>query len=373
MSKDAKGARPQEYKSTVALGTVVSDEEQGIVEHIFAVFGNVDYAGDIIQPGAFKKTLQERGLKVRVLDSHNMFSVMDVIGRPLQIREIGRDELPPEVLMRFPEATGGAWARTQFLLNTDEGRGAFIRIKEGAIDEWSFGFDVIKARYEEKKLDDGTTQTVRVIEELRLWEYSPVLWGANPATTTLDAKEAKGSVEPEESKPVEETDDYIRVRVRLASEFEEGSFRTIDISKTQGIKAVIGRLKGKTSTTVQAYLFDKEKGWTVAKAKAWVEEHGETIKESAMLKRWELKQKIIDLARELLEELEELGLVSEETNQAMGEAPDGGEDESQAADAQVAESVQDTTESLTAGEADDGPSLQDLEQIIQELEEVEDV
>lgn len=74
--------------------------------------------------------------------------------------------------------------------------------------------------------------------------------------------------------PVETTENYVRVRVRDVGDFQEGSLRTITISKDKGIKAVIGRLKGETTTTVQAYLFDKDK-WSEAEAEAWVREHKE--------------------------------------------------------------------------------------------------
>jgi hypothetical protein len=47
--------------------------------------------------------------------------------------------------------------------------------------------------------------------------------------------------------------------------------RTITISAEEGIKAVIGKPKGKDTTEVQSYLFDKSKDWTVDRAKAWFE------------------------------------------------------------------------------------------------------
>lgn len=72
--------------------------------------------------------------------------------------------------------------------------------------------------------------------------------------------------------PVDVTENYIRVRVKDPDLFQEDSFRTIDISEDEGIKAVIGKLEGETKTTVQAYLFDKEK-WDKERAVAWVEEH----------------------------------------------------------------------------------------------------
>ena len=78
--------------------------------------------------------------------------------------------------------------------------------------------------------------------------------------------------------PWEETDEYIRSGHRSPEDFQEGSFRTITIDADKGIKAVIGKPKGKDTTEVQSYLFDKDK-WTLEEAKAWFEEHkSETLK-----------------------------------------------------------------------------------------------
>lgn len=75
-------------------------------------------------------------------------------------------------------------------------------------------------------------------------------------------------------KLVETTEEYVRVRVKNPDLFIDGSFRTIDISVDEGIKAIIGKLKSEPegNTVVQAYLFDKEE-WTEDEAVAWVEEH----------------------------------------------------------------------------------------------------
>ena len=72
--------------------------------------------------------------------------------------------------------------------------------------------------------------------------------------------------------PVETTDKYVRVRVKNPDLFQADSLRTIDMAKDGSIRAVIGRLKGETVTTVQSYLFDKDK-FTEAEAVAWVEQH----------------------------------------------------------------------------------------------------
>jgi HK97 family phage prohead protease len=187
MSKE----REMEYKRLPVFVTKV-DAELGIVEAIVSVTGVCDHGDDIIQSGAYAKTIVERGRKVRVLDAHNSWSIFDVIGKVLALREIGRDELPPQVLEQYPEATGGLWTQTQYLLDTPEGKGAFERIRTEAIDEYSIGYNAMQ--YEIRKIPAGTGEkNVRLIKEIRLWEYSPVLWGMNPATATVGVKRDEGS------------------------------------------------------------------------------------------------------------------------------------------------------------------------------------
>jgi hypothetical protein len=73
--------------------------------------------------------------------------------------------------------------------------------------------------------------------------------------------------------PWEETEVYIRSGHRNPEEFQPGSLRTIVLSEDEGIRAIVGKPKGKNTAEVQSYLFAKNKGWTVDKAKAWFENH----------------------------------------------------------------------------------------------------
>lgn len=180
MAKD----RPLEHKMLAASFVIKKDATKGIVEAIVSVTGVTDYHGDVIVEGAFKKTISERGRKCKVLNHHNSWSVFDVIGVCIEMREVGRDELPELLLLQYPDATGGLLTVTQYLLNTPEGAGAFARIDAGAIDEYSIGFQCMQ--YEWKKMEDGST--VRLIKEVKMFEYSPVIWGANPATATVGVK-----------------------------------------------------------------------------------------------------------------------------------------------------------------------------------------
>ena len=80
--------------------------------------------------------------------------------------------------------------------------------------------------------------------------------------------------------PWEETEDFIRSGHRDPEEFEPDSLRPVTLSEEEGIKAVIGKPKGQKTTEVVSYLFSKEKGWTLEKAKEWFSEHQAKAKES---------------------------------------------------------------------------------------------
>jgi len=256
-------------KKTVPAFVTKAYDDEGIVDCVFALFGNVDEGKDRMWPGSFTKTFAERGLDVKVLDAHNMDSCLDVVGKPLELRELGEGDLPAQLKSKCPDATGGAFAKIQFLMDTPEGKGVFLRLKAGALSEWSFGYDALDFDYEDVKLN-GEDTSVRNLRTVKLYEVSPVIWGLNPETMTLGAKAG----EPSEGKPAPDvTENTIRIRVRDPGDFQDDSFRTITIGdEAQGIQAVIGKPKGEDSTEVQSYVFDKDK-WTPEKAQAWVDEH----------------------------------------------------------------------------------------------------
>ena len=60
-------------------------------------------------------------------------------------------------------------------------------------------------------------------------------------------------------------------RVVNPSKFQKDSFRRKKISG--GVSAIIGRLKGETTTSVQSYRFDKTK-FTAKEARAWLKKKG---------------------------------------------------------------------------------------------------
>lgn len=166
--------------------TVKADTESGILKAYVSIFGIEDdsWMNDIIELGAFKKTIAERGpagsRKIRVLWMHQKG---EVIGKVLTLEEHSRDMLPEHIRERYPLASGGLYAETQLIMDVQRGREAFALYRDGALDEWSIGFDAI-----DKKFEEVDKRVIRRLKEIKLWEYSPVTWGANPATATVEVK-----------------------------------------------------------------------------------------------------------------------------------------------------------------------------------------
>jgi len=79
--------------------------------------------------------------------------------------------------------------------------------------------------------------------------------------------------------PWENTEQHIRSGHRDPEKFQKGTLKTITLSEKEGIKAVIGKPKGKDTMEVVSYLFEKDKGWTLEKAKEWFKEHHTPAKE----------------------------------------------------------------------------------------------
>lgn len=149
------------FKSIAAEIEDVSQKE-GIVTAAWSAFGNEDSDGDIIEKGAYAKTIRQRGPegsnRIKVLWQHDW---TQPIGRPLDLTETDT-----HLVARFKIA------------GTQTGRDALILYNEGVITEHSVGIDILQRREEDR----------RRIPEVRLWEGSPVTWGANALTPTLEIK-----------------------------------------------------------------------------------------------------------------------------------------------------------------------------------------
>lgn len=141
---------------------------------IVAVHGNVDSGSDRSHPGSFANVKVDGRDRARFLWNHN--SAEPPIAKIDSVREVSRAELPPAVLAYAPDATGGVEiARTY--LDTPKANEVLAGIKAGVIDEMSYAYDLTEYKF----TTDGDRQ-VREIYGVRIYDYSDVTWGMNPAT-----------------------------------------------------------------------------------------------------------------------------------------------------------------------------------------------
>lgn len=238
--------------------TFCFDEEKGLdpetrtFQGFAAVMGNLDDGGDIIKYGAFKKTLQEMGDRVKIYKYHDFRTP---IGKPLDLREVSRSKLPAALREQYPSATGGLYVKG-YISETRDGNDVLTLMRDLVVEEMSIGYETLK----EEEIDIEGDGKARHLLEIKLFDVSPVPLAMNPAAWIVDVKGLK----------VEETEDYIHVPVPGESGKHEGHrIRTITISEDEGIQA---RYCGECKKNI-SYIFAKKKGWTVPKAVAWVKEH----------------------------------------------------------------------------------------------------
>lgn len=252
------------------------DMEERTFKMFAAVYGNFD-GQDIIEYGAGKKTLKEGGHRVKVFWIHDF---QEPIGKPIEIREVSKSKLPPKLLEKAPDATGGLYVYGK-LSKTRRGDEALTLLYDGVLDEGSIGYQTVK-----EDLGEIDGQSARIIKEYRLFDVSLVPLAMNPAAIVTAfkladlAKDIAERVEltTEEAyeelikmwMKIEETEDSIRIPVSGESgKHGDHKVRWITVSPKEGIKG----LYCVDCKKIITYVFDKEKGWTVEKAKQWVKEH----------------------------------------------------------------------------------------------------
>jgi len=143
-----------------------TDEVEGKVEAVFSVFNEVDSDGDVVLPNSIKSGYGEKG--VAMVWAHDW---KDVVGRG-EIVEDGDK----------------AVFRGQFIMDTERGRDAFNTVKAmGDLQQWSFGYEVDDYEVGMFKKDNQEIE-VRYLKNVKVWEVSPVLVGANQNTSTLSVK-----------------------------------------------------------------------------------------------------------------------------------------------------------------------------------------
>lgn len=193
--------------SNVEFKFLTGDAKTGEFSGYGAIFGNIDHAGDIIEAGAFRRTLSEwksRGKLPKMLLQHGGLSAAD--GLP-----IGKWDSMEE------DGSGLKVSGVLDPMDTDEARKIYAGLKNGTLDGLSIGFRTKKFT---RGIKAGDAR--RIIHDIDLDEVSIVTFPANPKSLVSSVKSQISGLTPEECREI------------------EAILRSKDFSGADAVKAVSG-------------------------------------------------------------------------------------------------------------------------------------
>lgn len=141
-----------------------------LIEGYASLFGACDQGGDVVQQGAYARSLkglEASGRNVKMLWQHDP-------GQPIGIWDEVREDAK------------GLWVKGRILDSVEKGREAVALIEAGAIDGLSIGYRTVRAAKDQKGQ--------RLLNEVELWEVSLVTFPMLPQARVdaHQANEAKG-------------------------------------------------------------------------------------------------------------------------------------------------------------------------------------
>lgn len=144
-----------------------------------SVFGNADWYGDVVEKGAFKKTIK----------NHKANDSM-----PALLWQHDTDEVCGKIL-EAKEDDYGLLITGQFNLESDCGKNTYATVKAGDVKTLSIGFNTMAW----EPIDVKSPFDGRRLLELELWECSIVTFPANMAAKIQDVKGQRPTIREFES------------------------------------------------------------------------------------------------------------------------------------------------------------------------------
>jgi HK97 family phage prohead protease len=140
-----------------------------------SIFNTPDSYKDIILPGAFKKTIKEKGPKVEKKSGR--------VSSEIKALWQHNPDWPFGLPQHLEEDSKGLYHRTK-ISNSDENMDRLQYMEEGIVTGESIGFMTTDFEWDEEDEDDWWP--ARIIKGIDLWEISPVTFAAHSdAVTTL--------------------------------------------------------------------------------------------------------------------------------------------------------------------------------------------
>lgn len=152
---------------------------------LVSVFGRLDSDGEVVDRGAFSRSLAERP-RFPIFWSH-MSDVSSIVGRAVRAEETDEGLLVEWVTV-----------------DTEASRVVAELLRSGAITDFSFSGELRGSYLENVENDDGGVSQVRHLTDIDLWEAGPCVRGANSAARLVSG----GPDEPEtpEDAPDDDSD-----------------------------------------------------------------------------------------------------------------------------------------------------------------------
>jgi len=205
-----------EHKRVVMIIDEIT--EDGTIRGYASIFGNVDKGGDIVAPGAFKKSIKARKGKVLpMLWNHDP-------GHP-----IGKWTV-------IEEDERGLKIEGRITPGVSKGAEVLAMVRDEVIDGMSIGYATIKADYDE-------VTGVRTLKEVELWEVSLVTFPMNTEATVQGVK----ALSIDDARDITERDwediltgkrDAIRLSRSTAQALMKGGLPAIRATRDAGEDAV---------------------------------------------------------------------------------------------------------------------------------------
>jgi HK97 family phage prohead protease len=194
-------------KKTYASEIELKNEPAGTFRATIATLNVLDRDGDVTVAGAFRK-----GQQVKIAAwGHNWDTL------PVGMGVLGAD-------------ADKAWVDGEFFLDTPHGAAHYHTVKRlGNLQEWSYGFEIAKWSQGQHE-----GQPARFLEDLNVFEASPVMLGAGIGTGTDSIKQAK---EPDEAPPPLSFEAYLALEVERFSALQPD-----DVDGRKALEARIAEL-----------------------------------------------------------------------------------------------------------------------------------
>lgn len=205
---------------------IKSVSETGVFSGYGSVFHNEDSYGDIVRPGAFKKSLAEWEKKGRL---------------PPMLWQHDRYE-PIGVFTKMVEDEKGLFVEGRLLIDDiPQARAAYALLKEKALGGMSIG-------YREILIEQDHDEKVTNLLELDLWEVSVVTFPANDEATVDSVKSALAGgglpTLPEFEKFLRDAGFSKSQSVAIASHGLRQLLRDADDTEAKEIESALNILKG---------------------------------------------------------------------------------------------------------------------------------